>query len=347
MREKTGFPRRTFLGLLAGTALGAKAPENASNADAVCGTWVLQQAAGKAELDRLLSALLAPALATPRIRGFSLRVPWKAIAGDLSLLEAGLAIARKRNLDYSVRFMAGRHTPARLFDKGCPFYLRRATDEKIPMPFFRDGSPNLPFENEYETIVSRLATWCRANGVRLLHLAWYGQSWAELNHGKEVRATPGYSYDHWLHAHVRLLDIGLRHAGKDLSIELPFSGYGPLTEAACALADHVVEKIGPSNPLFFCQANGWRPGSDWGAPTRTTEVAFDKVWEKPVCRGLQAIQPSDFVWPLMFQNLYENMATYCEIYAASFTKRRRSLLASEIVKFADHCEKRTPIPPAS
>ena len=63
---------------------------------------------------------------------------------------------------------------------------------------------------------------------------------------------------------MRLLDIGLKSAGADLAVELPFSGYGPLTEAAVALADHVVERIGPANPAFFCQANGWGPGGDWG-----------------------------------------------------------------------------------
>ena len=101
----------------------------------------------------------------------------------------------------------------------------------------------------------------------------------------------------WVRAHVRLLDLGLKSAGADLAVELPFSGYGPLTEAAVALADHVVERIGPSNPTFFCQANGWGPGGDWGAPDARTEAAFDRVWRRPICRGQQAIQPGDYDWP--------------------------------------------------
>ena len=131
-----------------------------SNAEAICGTWVLQQVASRAELDRLLPQVLAPALATPGVRGFSLRVPWRAIDADFALLEAGLAVAHERGLAFSVRFMAGRHTPARVFAAGCPSYRHRG--EPVPVPFFPDGSPNTVFEAEYERFVARLAGWCRA-----------------------------------------------------------------------------------------------------------------------------------------------------------------------------------------
>jgi hypothetical protein len=181
--------------------------------------------------------------------------------------------------------------------------------------------------------------------VRLLHLAWYGQDWAELNHGKEVRSQAGYSYANWLRAHERLLDIGLKHAGKDLAIELPFSGYGPLTDAAVSLADHVVGKIGLRNPLFFCQANGWGPNGDWGAPSPQVEAAFDRVWQKPICRGQQAIQPGDYAWPELFRKLYENRATYCEVYAPSFTLKRSAELAAEIRKFDEHIRTGGPLLP--
>ena len=115
----------------------------------------------------------------------------------------------------------------------------------------------------------------------MLHLAWYGQEWAELNHGKEVRAVPGYRYDRWLVAHKRLLDIGLKHAGPNLAVEFPLSGYGPLAEASAALADHVIAKAGAGSDWIFVQANGWGPGGEWGAPDPKTEAAFDRVWEKP------------------------------------------------------------------
>ncbi len=240
-------------------------------AERISGTWVLQQVASRQELEQLAAKTIVPALQTPQIRGFCIRVPWQAIDTDFSLLESGLKLAQAQHVDYSVRFMAGRHTPARVFESGCPFYLkqdRQGRDERVPVPFMKDGTPNRVFEAEYERLVERLAAWCRAHDVHLLHLAWYGQDWAELNHGKEVRAVPGYSYAAWLTAHKRLIDIGLQHAGRDLAVELPFSGYGPLTDAVVQFADHVIEKCGPDSDLFYCQANGWAPGGDWAHPAR-------------------------------------------------------------------------------
>ncbi len=342
IRREAKWPRRTR-GHAVSDPHGAAPAEKPSNAEAVCGTWVLQQVASREELDRLLPTTLAPALETPAIRGFSMRVPWKAIDGDFALLDAGLDIARARGLAFSVRFMAGRHTPARVFEAGCPSYLHRG--ERVPVPFLPDGGPNEVFEAEYERFVARLAGWCRAHGVRLLHLAWYGQDWAELNHGKEVRAQQGYSYERWLGAHIRLLDIGLKSAGADLAVELPFSGYGPLTRAAAALADHVVERIGPANPIFFCQANGWGPGGDWGAPDARTEAAFDEVWKRPICRGQQAIQAGDYDWPALYRTLAENAATYGEVYAPSLLRNRKDRLAEAIKTFADRCRVKTPLPP--
>jgi len=313
--------------------------------EAIGGTWVLQQVSSRDELERLLPAVIEPALATPHLRGFCLRVPWRAIDGDFSLLEEGCRVARRHGLAFSVRFMAGRHTPDRVFDSGCRSYrVAGAEHDRAPVPFLEDGSPNVVFERNYEQLLKRLAVWCRAREVRLLHLAWYGQNWAELNHGNEVRAQRGYSYESWLNAHRRLIDIGLRHAAEDLAIELPFSGHGPLTAAASALADHVVSKLGPSCTVFFCQANGWGPDGEWGAPNEATEAAFDRVWDKPICRGLQMIQPSDYPWAEVFARLYQTRATYCEVYAPSFTMAGREQLAAEIARFDAHCRRETSRP---
>jgi len=304
---------------------GAATQPSISNAQAVSGTWVLQQVMDINDLQAQTPGLIEPTLATPAVRGLSLRVPWRAIDQNFDLLDAGLKIARARNLDFSVRFMAGRHSPDRLFDElKCPYYslepgnnvqLQKLT--RVPRPFNPDGSPNIIFEKAYDEFVGRLAAWCRANNVRLLHLAWYGQDWAELNHGKEVRALEGYSEQAWYDAHLRLLDIGLSHAGDDMAVELPFSGYGPVWQFSQKFADHVIEKIGPWNPRFFCQSNGWSERGDWGAPNAETEANFDAIWRKPICRGEQAIQPWDFDWKGAYDLLYKNKATYCEIYCPS------------------------------
>ena len=322
--------RRAVLALMPGLFAARKKP------GAVSGTWVLQQAGGPRELEQM-GATLAAALSTPRLRGFALRAPWKSIDGDFALLEAGLAIARRYRLAFSVRFMAGRHTPTRVFESGCPFYSRGG--EKVPVPFLPDGSPNTLFEAEYKSLVARLAEWCRKNSAPLLHLAWYGQDRGGLDHGQEVRATPGYRYENWLRAHMRLLDIAFETADADLSTELPFSGHGPLTDAASRLADYVVSEIGGWNPAFFCQANGWGPRGEWGAANDDTEAAFAKIWTRPVCRGLQMMQPQDYDWTAVFQRLYRNKAAYGEVYAQSFEKEHRKQLADEIGKFMTYCEK--------
>jgi hypothetical protein len=303
---------------------------------AVSGTWVLQQISSAQELERL-APMLSTALSTANLRGFSLRVPWKSIDENFALLDAGRALARSHGLVFSVRFMAGRHTPARVFEAGSPFYLRG--DERVPVPFLPDGSPNTFFEAEYKKLVAKLASWCRANSAPLLHMAWYGQDWAELNHGQEVRAVKGYSYENWLRAHLRLIDIALATADRSLSTELPFSGHGPLTDVAMRFADYVVGEIGGWNPAFFCQANGWGPKGEWGAPNQDTEDAFDRIWTKPICRGLQMIQPQDYDWTSVFARLYQTLATYCEVYAPSFTLAHAKQLAEEIRKFKAHCQK--------
>lgn len=152
-----------------------------------------------------------------------------------------------------------------------------------------------------------------------------------------MRAAPGYSEAAWLKAHLRLIDIGLKYAGDDLAVEFPFSGHGPLAHIVPKMADHVVRKIGSNNPVFFCQANGWGPGGEWGAPSPETEAAFDRVWQRPICRGLQMIQPQDYDWPKVFTRLYDVRATYCEVYAPSFQLRNRAALVAQVEKFAEHC----------
>jgi hypothetical protein len=302
----------------------------------VRGTWALQQVSSAAQLDALTPSI-DRALDTPGVRGFSMRVPWNAIdngvGADLALLDKGRRLAVEHGVDFSVRFMAGRHTPRRVIDAGPSYVL--ATGEKTPAPFSRDGKPNTAFEREYDAIVAKLAAWSRGNGVRLLHLPWYGQDWAELNNGRQVRAAVGYSYASWLAAHKRLIDIGLKYDGNGLAVEFPMSGYGPLVDAARALTGHIVSRVGKDNPYVYVQANGWGPSGDWGAPDATTETQMDAaVWPQGVRRGEQAIQPDDYDWTGLFATLRANKAAYAEVYVPSFAAARKGLLAAEIAGFA-------------
>ena len=301
----------------------------------VCGTWALQAVGGPADLEAA-RASIERALRTPEVRGLSLRVPWTAFADDLALLDAGRDMAAGAGVAYSVRFMAGRHTPGSVYAAGSPSYV--IPGGRVPTPFTPDGSPNTVFERAYDREVARLAAYARANGIRLLHLPWYGQDYAELNNGAEVRAQPGYSYENWLVAHERLIDIAASHAGPDLAVEFPLSGYGPLVAAAGDLADAVLDRSRASGKTIFVQANGWGPNGDWGARDPTVEAQMDAaVWPKAVDRGEQAIQPDDYDWPAMYRSLRQNRATYAEVYVPSFGKARSAELAAELRRFAEEC----------
>jgi hypothetical protein len=327
--------------VLIATGLSALVPARPVSANPVqlekqvCGTWVLQQVSSAADLDRLRSQIDA-ALSLPGVVGLSVRFPWKVADSSFAILERGLQIASARGKAFSPRFMAGRHTPARVFEAGSPYYLT-PSGEKVPAPFTPSGAPNTVFETAWAEYVARLAAWSRAHGVRLLHLAWYGQDWAELNHGKEVRAVPGYSQAAWLRAHERLVDLAALVSGADLAVELPLSGYGPLSAngLSAALADRIVTAVGAGSSRFFVQANGWGPNGDWGAPDASTEADMDAVWSRPVKRGQQMIQPEDYDWSRVFTHLYTNKASYAEVYLPSFTMARKAQLAAEIARFSD------------
>jgi chitodextrinase len=323
--------------LVAGLPTLSPGPASAATpttlSSAICGTWVLQQVSSATELNNYKTQIDA-ALSLPGVVGLSVRFPWKSVDTDFTLLNTGLAMARAKGKAFSIRFMAGRHTPSRVISSGSPYYTL-SSGEKVPSPFNSNGTPNTIFEGAYDEFVGRLAAWSRTNGVKLLHLSWYGQDWAELNNGVEVRGVPGYTQDNWTNSHKRLIDIGAKHSGSDLAVELPLSGYGPLSNGpSAALADKVIATVGAGSDRFFIQANGWGPNGDWGAPSADVESQFDKIWLKSVRRGEQAIQPQDYNWTTMYNYLYQNDANYTEVYLPSFNMASKALLASEAKKFS-------------
>lgn len=309
-------------------------PTQSAGDERVCGTWVLQQVQSLAELNANASRIDA-ALALPGVVGLSIRFPWRIADTDFSILDRAAQLASARGKQLSIRFMAGRHTPQRVFDAGAAYYTL-ASGEKVPAPVNADGSANTTFEQAWNEYVGRLATWSRAHGVRLLHLAWYGQDWAELNNGAQVRTIPGYTQQRWSNAHARLVALAAGHADADLSVELPLSGYGPLSNGPSqALADSVVANVGADSSRFFVQANGWGPDGEWGAPSSAVEADFDTVWDRTVHRGLQMIQPLDYDWSAVYSRLYGVGATYAEVYLPSFTMANASQLAAEVQRFSD------------
>lgn len=279
------------------------------------GTWVVHQVTSRDQLQRQ-RAMLDTALSTPGVAGFSMRVPWTSIDGGFELLDDGLAVARAHRLPFAVRFMAGRHTPAHVTAAG-PSYDAGGTP--VPTPFTSDGSPNTAFEAAYGDVVASVAEWARRSGVELLHLPWYGQDWAELNHGREVRAAPGYSYEAWLDAHRRLVDVAVGSAGDDVVLEWPLSGYGPLWPAAGDLANHLAEVFRGRLDRVVVQANGWDHDGIWGAPNQDVERQLDGALSAPLPLALQSIQPTAARWAETYALARERTVLYVEVYAETFS----------------------------
>jgi hypothetical protein len=276
------------------------------------------------------SGTIASALQSYDVRGLSLRVPWDAMTD--ALLDQGKAIADAAGKAYSVRVMAGRFTPQWVFDSGSPSY--NVNGEEVPTPFFPDGSANTVFESAYGGLVSYLANYSRSRGVQLLHLPWYGQDWAELNNGAEVRAQSGYSEERLTAAHERLLDLAIPFSGGDLAIEFPMSGYGPLQRVSAELTEHIVASVGVNSPRVFVQSNGLSPAGDWGAPDQSIEAQMDQaVFSQNVLRGEQMIQPQSYDWGAVFANVIANDADYVEIYLESFQLGSSGELANAIALF--------------
>jgi len=306
---------------------------DATGSAQVCGTWVLQQVTPAAQVLPRVPASLTRSLLFSDLRGLSLSYPWRLADDDLSLLDSGLEAARRFGVDYSVRFMAGQHTPTRIFDAGAHYYEQ--SGHKVPKPFADDGTAGNPsFEAAYDAYLAKLVAWARAHDVHLVHLPWYGQDWAELNHGNEVRAARGYSYTSWLEGHKRLIDIGLKYAGNGVAVEWPMSGSGPLIDGAHELTAYIVAKAGPLSPDVYVQANGLSPNGDWGAPSASVESQMDaSVWPQDVLRGEQMIRPYAYDWPALYGHLRANGARYVEVYVQSFGLGNAVELQREISAF--------------
>jgi hypothetical protein len=298
-------------------AAGAAAP--APGPQPGCGTWVLQQVSDKSALERQAPAIDA-ALANSGVAGLSLRVPWTAIDADFGVLNRAAQLAKARGKQLSVRFMAGSSTPARVFNEGAYYYT--AGTKKMPKPFSNTGVAGNPvFERNFQAVVTKLAAWSRANGVKVLHLPWYGYQWAEIYNGTDLQAAKGYSYDAWLKGHLKLLDMGLAVSGSDLTVEFALSGHwGGKAGAANVIADRIVASTGSWSRRAMVQGNGL---GQWNAPATKSTVYHAK----------QMVDGGDYDWASIYQTLRTNDEAYVEVYLSSFAGPRKASLLSQAQAF--------------
>jgi hypothetical protein len=311
-------------------ALGTTAPATAGTAqaaaarpvDAACGTWVLEQVASAKQLEREAGGIKA-ALAVPGVTGFSLRISWQLLEDDPSILDRGLALARARGKAFSIRFMAGRFTPARVYAAGAYSYVTR-DGVRMPQPFSPTGQAGNPvFEREFKATVTKLAAWSRAHGVKVLHLPWYGFLWAEIYNDEEVERQRGYSWNAWLEGHKRLAQIGLNVAGKDLAVEFALSGHwGSRRSGANDVASMLIDIAGENSPKLIVQGNGMG---------RFNSSATNR----PIAHAKQMYDGFDHDWASLYKILAEKNEQYLEVYTSSFSQPNRAQLAAQAKKFSD------------
>ncbi len=346
-------------------------PPPPSSGQAVYGIWAIRNLASTAEISSNTSEI-NNALVNFRTTGFSMRFPWSAADAPNGTLNTAMLTAARNVVtqasasagvekSLSLRFMAGHWCPTRVTnDPNCPWYTISGTTGRVPLPFHDDGSFNTAFETYYEEEVDALAAWCRLNGVRLLHLPWYGKAWAEVNHGLEIRngavaslsyggtQVSGYTYARFLESHTRLMDIAFPYAGDDLAIEWPLTGFGPITGGTPFAADIMAyaESLTGVNgsPQIYVQGNGWDENGMRGGAAE--EPAFQTALNNSTTRrGLQMINVGSYTWggnsAGVFQYLYDFGAHYGEIYTnvqnnvSSFTGASGTALAPAIADFAD------------
>jgi hypothetical protein len=313
----------TGLALLAGFVALTPAPTGAATLapgpQPGCGTWVLQQVSSKAALERQAPAIDA-ALANSGVAGLSLRVPWTAIDADFSVLNRAAQLAKARGKQLSVRFMAGESTPARVFNEGAHYYT--VGTKKIPKPFSNTGIAGNPvFERNFQAVVTKLAAWSRTNGVKVLHLPWYGYKWAEIYNGTDVQAAKGYTYDAWLKGHLKLLDMGIAVSGSDLTVEFALSGHwGGNTTAAKTIANRIITTTGTWSRRAMVQGNGL---GQWNAPATNSNVYHAK----------QMVDGGDYDWASIYRTLRTNDEAYVEVYLSSFAGPRKASLVTQAQAF--------------
>jgi hypothetical protein len=341
LRARVIFTNESGKGSLAATALWltVTASDPLANVHQSCGTWVLDQVSS---LRDYTNDALDTALATPSLRGLSIRVGWKDVQSDFSLFDGGLTkLSAQPNLAYTIRFMAGSSTPDNLLTDAAYYYT--FGQKKIPTPF-RNAAPNLSaagnpaFEAAFEGMISKMASYARAHGIRLIHLSWYGRDWAELNCDESLTSQPGFTYAGWLTAHKRLIDIALRYAGSDLAVEFPMSGHVDRLKCGSAqkdILDYLESRLDDFSPLLFLQGNGL-PDYATGAPAQG----------RPIFYGRQMATAHDYpnatssyTWADIygFLNTSPERATYLEVYKESFVGAHRDVLRAQVAQFAKGC----------
>ena len=274
--------------------------------------WMVQQITnGLTELNAI-SSQVNSALSQPGCFGFCIRVPWDGIYdGDYTILDRAKELADDNGKVLSVRFMAGRWTPAAVKNAG-PIFNTGASSwpwqtgngDVAPAPFdVESGAINQSFIEDLVAEVELIVDWYRENGLTLLHLPWFGYEWAELYYGPEFNSDyGGTAFDErvkWLEAHQALITaVKERVDLTGLYLEWPLSGHGPLQvpngalggRPSSLLGDHMISQLGTDKVVVGF--NGWDQDSIAGPGLESNWLAVSSHADTiGLFTQLQAIQP--------------------------------------------------------
>src|SRR4051812_5922765 len=104
--------------------------------------------------------------------------------------------------------MAGASTPPECIGHSYAYVQGAVKDLTLPKPFADDGTAGNPvFEACYADLVTRIAAWCRLNDVHLLHCAWYGRLYSEIDCGDQIQQSVGFSVSAWTQGHMTLQNL--------------------------------------------------------------------------------------------------------------------------------------------
>jgi hypothetical protein len=292
------------------------------------GTFVLQQASKARTLHRSKPAI-RKALHRDGVRGLSVRVPWSALEHrkgryDFHILRVARRIAGPHQLQ--IRFMAGRYTP-KFWRGNSMVYDGSATGglgagSVVPLPFGRDGGPNLRFDRGWRRLVTHVVRWAKHHRVHLVHLSWPGLLWAELALTDQMMRQPGYTYRAARNTHFRMMNFALKKTTKRFSVEFAISGHAP-TKLYADITQHLLSRQRRNRCIL-------------GTTNLTDGTAMTAAGDPPPPRrGAQVrTQSNTLDWAQVYDNARSIYAEYVEVYLASFHGGTSGQLRTQAALFA-------------
>jgi len=242
------------------------------------------------------------------------------------------------NRKLAVRLIAGRYTPAYVFDTlgarsyPTPSDSNPSGNGRNPYACGTDkNTPNQPFVDWITELASDTKTWMLAQGAGkcpLLHWSWFANAYSEFYHGPLLQSDS--TATQFVNASNALVDAA--YALSDSNVAMSFGLSGTHTEdVQTGVVNHMTSIAGDFSSQLYFTANGLDDSGDWGATTEATQdantgMALSGVYNPPagkrVSHGEQDINPGN--WSNAYRTgqvdqLIVNKSDFWEVYTVSGT----------------------------